>query len=72
MSEGGFSQGSEPFLRDDEAVCPVTGYTYLAALGTSPYIEEPRLILDPSCDGDAIGRNLHTDSESRKFSAMNA
>lgn len=67
----GFSSGSEPALRDDEAICPVTGYTYLAALGTSPYIVEPKLIV-PSCASGADGRNMHTDSESRKFSAMNA
>jgi hypothetical protein len=47
VSEGGFSQGSEPFLRDDESVCPVTGYTYLTALGVSPYVVEPKLIMDP-------------------------
>lgn len=31
--------GSEPQLRDDEAVCEVTNLTYLAALGRSPHID---------------------------------
>lgn len=32
--------GSEPVLRDDEAVCEVTNLTYLAALGRSPHIDD--------------------------------
>lgn len=32
--------GSEPHLRDDEAVCEVTNLTYLKALGRSPHIDE--------------------------------
>lgn len=32
--------GSEPELRDDEAICPVTNLTYFAALGRSPHIDE--------------------------------
>lgn len=35
-----FEIGSEPELRDDEAVCEVTHLTYLAALGRSPHIDE--------------------------------
>lgn len=30
---------SEPYIRDDEAVCEVTNLTYLAALGRSPHID---------------------------------
>lgn len=32
--------GSEPDLRDDETVCPVTNLTYLTALGRSPHVDE--------------------------------
>lgn len=31
---------SEAELRPDEAICPVTGYVYLAALGRSPHLDE--------------------------------
>lgn len=31
---------SEPELREDEAICPVTNLTYLKALGRSPHVNE--------------------------------
>jgi len=43
MDEG----ASEAELRDDEAICPVTGLTYFKALPRSPhyYITEGRVVL---------------------------
>lgn len=32
--------GSEPELRDDETVCPVTNLTYFKALGRSPHLDD--------------------------------
>lgn len=32
-------EGSEPELREDEAVCEVTGYTYNRRLPHSPWID---------------------------------
>ena len=34
------SEESEPVLRDDEKVCPVTNLTYYAGLPRSPHIDE--------------------------------
>lgn len=31
---------SEPYLRDDEVVCPVTNYTYYYRLPRSPYLDD--------------------------------
>ncbi|MGL5851614.1 MAG: hypothetical protein ACRCZD_12620 [Phycicoccus sp.] len=61
----GFSTGSEPWLRDDESVCPVTGYTYLTSLGESPYIKELGLVMNET---EAPAR----DADARKYSAANA